>query len=390
MDHQRIIVVGASAGGVEALRDLVGGLPRDLTAAICVVLHIGDRRSIVPELLSRSGPLPAAFAADGEPLQAGRIYMAPPDRHLLIRPGHVHLSRGPRENGTRPAVDPLFRSAAQAYGPAVIGVILSGMLSDGTAGFSAITHHGGTTVVQDPKDARCPSMPQSALRHVTVDHCVPASRMAGPLVRLLKARAPPKNAASVPETQTQDRAAEGGGAMEGDYQLKEPVALTCPGCGGAMKESKVDLLPLFTCHIGHRFAADNMEEAQFAMLEEALGGRPACAQRTRGALRAAGHRGNAEGADAPHAALAGGSPGGDGEGRSAAPLRPAGLAAPRLPRHRRRRTYGLKGRRRFRKSMRSPGATGRRLIVRPAGRRACLLVCVLDVAPGLFGSGPRL
>src|SRR5919107_3233654 len=177
MECRNVIVVGGSAGAVEPLMVLVGNLPLELAAAVCIVLHLGNRQSMLPELFRQVGQLPAGWAADGDPLQPGRIYVAPPDHHLLVTPGHVRLSRGPRENRTRPAVDPLFRSAAEVYGPAVIGVILSGMLSDGTAGFSAIKRRGGTTVVQDPKDAQYPSMPLMALSSVTVDYCVPASEM---------------------------------------------------------------------------------------------------------------------------------------------------------------------------------------------------------------------
>src|SRR5918994_2012210 len=145
---------------------------------------------MLPELFRQVGPLPADWAADGNRLQPGRIYVAPPDHHLLVTPGHVRLSRGPRENRTRPAVDPLFRSAAEVYGPAVIGVILSGMLGDGTAGFSVIKSHGGTTVVQDPKDAQYPSMPLTALANVPVDSRLPADAMADFLTRLVESRTP--------------------------------------------------------------------------------------------------------------------------------------------------------------------------------------------------------
>jgi len=239
MECRSVIVVGGSAGAVEPLQELVGGLPRGLAAAVCIVLHLGNRQSKLPELFSQVGSLPACWAAGGAPLQLGRIYVAPPDQHLLVMPGHVHLSRGPRENRTRPAVDPLFRSAAEAYGPAVIGVILSGMLGDGTAGFSAIKRQGGTTVVQDPKDARYPSMPRSALANVSLR---------------------PVQLQTVKE----------GTEVEGDYQLGDPVALTCPECGGALKESKMDSLPYYTCHIGHRYAGPDMDAAQFQMMEQAL------------------------------------------------------------------------------------------------------------------------
>src|SRR3954469_10177825 len=269
MECRSVIVVGGSAGAVEPLQELVGGLPRGLAAAVCIVLHLGNRQSKLPELFSQVGSLPACWAAGGDPLQPGRIYVAPPDQHLLVTPRHVHLSRGPRENRTRPAVDPLFRSAAEAYGPAVIGVILSGMLGDGTAGFSAIKRQGGTTVVQDPKDARYPSMPRSALANVSVDHCLPASAMAGLLARLVENRMPAATPVSLRLVQPQT--VKEGTEVEGDYQLGDPVALTCPECGGALKESKRDSLPSYPCHIGHRYAGPDMDAAQFQMMEQALG-----------------------------------------------------------------------------------------------------------------------
>ena len=269
MECRNVIVVGGSAGAVEPLMVLVGNLPRELAAAVCIVLHLGNRQSMLPELFRQVGPLPAGWAADGDPLQPGHIYVAPPDHHLLVTPGHVRLSRGPRENRTRPAVDPLFRSAAEAYGPAVVGVILSGMLGDGAAGFSAIKRQGGTTVVQDPEDAQYPSMPLTALANVTVDHRLPADAMADLLTRLVESRTP-MAATPVPVRHAQPNATSKGTEMDGDYQLGEPSALTCPECGGALKESRMDSLPYYTCHIGHRFAGPEMDAAQFQMMEQAL------------------------------------------------------------------------------------------------------------------------
>ena len=168
-----IVVIGASVGGVEAIGFLAAALPPDFAAAVLVVLHVGAHRSVLPRLLSQRGPLPACHPGDGDLIRPGRIYVAPPDQHLLVEPGCVRLARGPRENWARPAVDPLFRSAARAYGPHVVGVILTGGLNDGTAGLFEVKRHGGVAVVQDPGDALSPGMPQSALRHVAVDHCLP-------------------------------------------------------------------------------------------------------------------------------------------------------------------------------------------------------------------------
>jgi len=171
-----IIVVGASAGGVDALTQLVRGLPADLPAAVFVVVHVpAHGPSVLPRILSRSGPLPATHPQDGQAIRTGRIYVAPPDYHLLVKNGYVRLTRGPRENKHRPSVDSLFRTAARTYGPRVVGVVLSGVLDDGTAGLAAIKLAGGIAAVQHPDDALYPGMPQSALNNVAVDHALPAA-----------------------------------------------------------------------------------------------------------------------------------------------------------------------------------------------------------------------
>src|SRR5262245_61050072 len=186
MPDRDIFVVGASAGGVAALQRLAAGLPEDFPGTLFVVLHLSPHsEGGVPEILSRAGPLPAANARNGEEIRRGRIYMAPPDRHLLLTSsGRIRLGHGPKENRFRPAVDPLFRSAALAYGPCATGIVLSGGLDDGTAGLCAIKQAGGITIVQDPDDAEVSSMPQSALRHVKVDHCLGVDAIAGLLPRV--------------------------------------------------------------------------------------------------------------------------------------------------------------------------------------------------------------
>jgi two-component system chemotaxis response regulator CheB len=167
-----VVAVGASYGGVEAMQRLFAHLPATVPAAIFAVLHVGPHASQLAELLNNRSTLPARHARHGDLIRPGNIYVAPPDHHLLIRRQHMALSRGPRENWTRPAIDPLFRSAARSYGPAAVGVILTGRLNDGTAGLFDIKRKGGITIVQDPSDALCPAMPSSALKHVAVDHCV--------------------------------------------------------------------------------------------------------------------------------------------------------------------------------------------------------------------------
>ena len=200
MPQHDCIVIGASTGGVEALAALVGKLPANLQAAVFVVVHIPPQAtSVLPAILERAGTLPAAHAIDGEPMKTGRIYVAPPDFHLLVERGYVWVMRGPKENRNRPAVDPLFRSAARAYGPRVVGVILTGALNDGTAGLLAIKRRGGIAVVQDPTDAFFPSMPESALEYVDADHCLPLAEIGPVLARLCREQAGEEEAYPVPE-----------------------------------------------------------------------------------------------------------------------------------------------------------------------------------------------
>src|SRR5215469_3223411 len=184
-----IIVVGGSAGAVEGFQTLVVALPADFPAAIFFVLHIPvDYPSVLPKILSRAGPLPAQHPMDGEPVRHGRIYVAPPDRHLLLEDGVVRVKRGPRENRHRPAIDPLFRSAARAYGPRVVGIVLTGMLDDGTSGLLTIKHRDGLAIIQDPEEALYPDMPQSACENVSIDYCLPSSEIGPLLARLTSER----------------------------------------------------------------------------------------------------------------------------------------------------------------------------------------------------------
>jgi two-component system chemotaxis response regulator CheB len=185
MPGHDIIVIGFSAGGVEALARLIAALPQDLPAALFVVHHFPAKGvSVLPEILRRSGRLPAFHPKHGQPIEHGRVYIAPPDRHLLIHGNRVHLSRGPRENGYRPAIDSLFRTAARTFGSRVVGVLLSGSLDDGVAGLMDVKRQGGVAVVQDPADALYPGMPRNAIQRVPVDQVVPLHEIAPILTRL--------------------------------------------------------------------------------------------------------------------------------------------------------------------------------------------------------------
>lgn len=257
MPGQAVIVIGTSAGGVTALRALAAALPADIPAPVCVVQHIGRHRSELPRLLAHSGVLPATHADHGESLLDGHIYIAPPDCHLLIAGGRLHLSHGPRENFARPAIDPLFRSAAEAYGRGAIGVILTGRLNDGTAGLFEIKRRGGIAVVQAPDDAEYGDMPTSALAHVAVDHCVPLADIPPLLARLAAALT------KLSVTQPGKEAAD----MTTDYSLERPIALTCPDCGGAVDRSQLGTLTQYRCHIGHAYTGEAMAAAQLEQLE---------------------------------------------------------------------------------------------------------------------------
>lgn len=268
-----IIVIGASAGGVEPLQELARGLPPDLPAAVFVVLHVPpSSQSILPRILSNSGPLRAHHAINGEAIEHGRIYVAPPDYHLLVERERIRVVRGPRENRARPAVDPLFRSAAYVYGTRVVGVILSGMLDDGTAGLAAIKRCGGVTVAQDPKEALYPGMPQSAMQNVSPDHCLRVARIASLLARLASVPAKDDAAYPVPEIlkiETNISRLEES-EMEDVEKIGALSAFTCPDCRGALWELRDGNLLRFRCHVGHAFSAESLMAEQSEELENAL------------------------------------------------------------------------------------------------------------------------
>ena len=262
----RMIVIGASAGGVEAIGRLTAALPADFDATLFVVLHIGAHKSQLPSLLNNAGRLRACHPSNGEPIRRGHIYVAPPDHHMVLDEGVIRLTRGPRENWARPAIDPLFRSAARTFGSSVIGVILTGGLNDGTAGLFEIKQQGGMTVVQDPDDAADSSMPRSALQHVAVDHCLPLQDIPPLLIRLVAAR---PSGGRLPNA-ILGSVKNGREEMAAEYKLDDPVAVTCPDCGGALRKTDLGTLTQFRCHIGHVYTAEVMVAAQFAAMEWAF------------------------------------------------------------------------------------------------------------------------
>lgn len=260
-----IIVIGGSAGAIEVLRRIFAALPGDLPAAVFVVVHIPpEAPSLLASILDTAGSLPASLAVDGEPIRRGQVYVAPPDHHLLVKRGWVGVVRGPRENRHRPAVDPLFRSAARAYGDRVLGVVLSGSRDDGAAGLEVVKRMGGVAIVQHPGDASVPAMPTAALARADADYSVPASEMAGLLEHL--ARHPDTGNGEFPKGEDLSGPVDPVEDRPQDYQGLSPTGLTCPDCSGALWE--VD--GTFRCRVGHAFSPETMRAAQAEALEAAL------------------------------------------------------------------------------------------------------------------------
>ncbi|MED5596430.1 chemotaxis protein CheB [Janthinobacterium sp. P210006] len=276
---QALILIGASAGGVEALSSIFAALPASLPAPVLVVAHVGARKSLLPDILGKTAALPVRFAEEREPVHAGRILLAPPDRHMLVANlagrAMVELTRGPKENHTRPAIDPLFRSAAAAFGPKVVGVILSGYLDDGTAGLQAIKACGGKALVQEPQDAAAPSMPQSAIDHVEVDWRLPAAEIGPALLALASGKpAAPKATQPLqpapPWIAVENRFARGVGNMEQLEKIAAPSTFTCPECQGTLWELHGQQPQRFRCHTGHSFTAHVLGELQHDKAEDAI------------------------------------------------------------------------------------------------------------------------
>jgi two-component system chemotaxis response regulator CheB len=261
----RVIGIGASAGGVDVLVKLVSALPADLPHAVCIVLHVPPAgRSMLGTILGRYTALPVITPQRREPLAAGRIFVAPPDRHLLVRPGYVVLDRGPKENGVRPAVDTMLRSLAAAYGAEGVAVILSGALGDGANGALAVAQAGGTVIVQDPEDAVVPSMPERALATVgPVDRVVPAAELGATLAALPDAAAEVREHVGI--------SAPGDMIEESRNRPEGPATgFTCPECSGALWEVREGELLRYRCRIGHAYSEDAMLIEQGSSVEAAM------------------------------------------------------------------------------------------------------------------------
>lgn len=272
MAHRDILAIGTSAGGFEALRFLASRFPADLPAAVVVTIHLASQfRSQLDVLLSNAGPMPASFPRDGEPLQRGRIYIAPPEHHLLLLGDKLRLGHGPRENFARPAIDPMLRSVAACCGGRAIGVVLTGSLGDGAAGLHTLKQSGGITVVQDPADAAFPEMPQRALARAGPDHVLGLAEMPKLFADLVGL--PARKGVPVPDiTRYEVDVARGGRANMDDMdRLGRRSTLACPDCHGIMWEIEEGDLIRFRCHLGHAYTAELMNIALDENLRRALG-----------------------------------------------------------------------------------------------------------------------
>ncbi|RFM36503.1 chemotaxis protein CheB [Chitinophaga silvisoli] len=275
MENRNIIVIGASAGGFEAIKQLINDLPADLDAAIFIVWHMSpDVRGILPHVINKMGRLKASHAIDKEKFINRHVYVAPPDHHLLIEDDRVRVTRGPKENRFRPAIDPLFRSAAFSYASRVIGVILSGALDDGVAGLWAIKQQGGLAVVQDPLDAEVSSMPANAINAVRVNHIVPIKDMGALLTKLVQEQAPaPTSGENIDHERTvmEVRLAMNEKLSKKEiFEYGELTPYTCPECHGVLTALREGDRIRFRCHTGHAFSADSLLAGITGYVEETL------------------------------------------------------------------------------------------------------------------------
>jgi two-component system chemotaxis response regulator CheB len=271
MARRDIVVIGGSAGAIESVSEIVRHLPPDFPSAIFVVVHFpGSVASALPRILTRVGSLPAEHPENESAFHPGRIYVAPPDCHLFIEDGTIRLSRGPKENGHRPAIDPLFRSAAHHYGRRVIGLLLSGNLSDGTAGLASIKQHGGSAIVQDPDSALYSGMPRSAVERVPVDHVVPVKAMAGLLQQLTAEPAPASKEVPMVPSRGDDDTLDEVAVEDRKTQAGIPSTMSCPECHGVLWEHRDGNVLAFRCRVGHAFTEEALLAIQAEQLEAAL------------------------------------------------------------------------------------------------------------------------
>jgi two-component system chemotaxis response regulator CheB len=267
-----IVVVGASAGGLAALQRLVGDLPQDFSATIFIVLHMSPSSpSLLADILQRCTSLPVSQGEDGDRIRGGSIVVARPDYHLVVEPDKIRLTRGPKENRSRPAIDALFRSAAYSYAARVVGVILTGALDDGTAGLWSIKDRGGTAIIQDPADAAYPSMPDSAIKYVGADHVVPIAEMATLLHRLSREPAGAGKEIISNELEVENTITKEGRALQAGVMDLGPITpYTCPECHGVLVQLKEGGVPRFRCHTGHAYSINNLLAEVTEYVEDAL------------------------------------------------------------------------------------------------------------------------
>jgi two-component system chemotaxis response regulator CheB len=271
MPKRDIVVIGASAGGIEALQEVIAGLPPDFSGSMLIVVHMpASGGKALQRILSRITSLDVVAAADRQPLVPGRIYVCVGDSHLMVGRAHIHVRQGPRENGHRPAADPLFRSASNYHGRRVVGVILSGTLSDGTAGLLVVRRHGGLAVIQDPKDAIYGGMPESALEYVGADYVVTAKEMGPLLARLATEEVAADQPVPDHDLRKEVEFMEGNGsALEADHP-GQPSPWPCPDCHGVLWAIDDGPVLRFRCRVGHAWSADSLLQQQGEGVEAAM------------------------------------------------------------------------------------------------------------------------
>ena len=270
MRSERIVAIGTSAGGVDALKSLAAQLPADFPSPILVVQHIGKRPSILPGIIASAGPLGASHVRHGDALRTGHFHVAPPDHHLVVEDGHLMLSRGPKEHHARPAVDPLFRSLALSHGHAAVAIVLTGWGEDGTAGLQAIKSCGGITIAQDPTEARQSGMPLTALRYGVAGRAVKLEEMGAVLLEVL--REPPPTSRECPPgvRHEQQLFLSRGEPMEHLGAIGQPSPYACPECGGGLWELDEAGPPRYRCHTGHAYTLRSLQHAQSEQTDAAL------------------------------------------------------------------------------------------------------------------------